>query len=149
TAEILKNEERTWIINQIGLIPNFEETAFDDQKYASCAWKLIQAIVKSDNHSVPLNKGRIITGNPKWIEMMDHDNIIRIDEKQNIRADSRILLNIFEEMVNDDNFDEDLANVCERVEEVDKEQRTRELIWSKKNDQVVRVGKPKKSWFSW
>ncbi|CAG8758562.1 14190_t:CDS:2, partial [Gigaspora margarita] len=149
TAEILKNEEKTWIINQIGLIPNFEETAFDDQKYASCAWKLIRAIVKSENHSVPLNEGRIITGNPKWIEKMDHDNIIRIDENQNIRADSRILFNIFEDMVNKDNFEEDLANVCERVEEVDKEQRTRELIWSKKNDQVVRIGKPKKSWFFW
>ncbi|CAG8494698.1 22108_t:CDS:2 [Dentiscutata erythropus] len=89
----LENEERTWIINQIGLIPNFEESAFDDQKYASCAWKLIQ-------------------------------------------------------IVNNDTFNDTLENVCERVEEVDKEQRTRELIWSNKNDQVVRVGKPnRRSWF--
>ncbi|CAG8487214.1 5635_t:CDS:2 [Dentiscutata heterogama] len=147
TVESLIDEERTWIINQIGLIPDFEESAFDDQKYASCAWKLIREIVKSESNSVKLNDGRKITGNPKWIEMMDHDNIIMIDEHQNIRADSKILLNLFKDIVSEDDFDETLDNVCERVEEVDKEQRTRELIWSKKNDQVVRVGKPNRSWF--
>ncbi|CAG8516978.1 27642_t:CDS:2, partial [Racocetra persica] len=130
-----------------GLIPDFEESAFDDQKYASCAWKLIRKIVKSDDNSVSVEEGRKITGNPKWIEMMDHDNIIMIDENQKIKADSKMLQKIFEDIVEEDDFDEILNNVCERVEEVDKEQRTRELIWSKKNDQVVRFGKPKGSCF--
>ncbi|CAG8481840.1 7748_t:CDS:2 [Racocetra fulgida] len=143
--DIQKDEERNWIINRIGLIPNFEESAFDDQKYASCAWKLIRKIVKSGDKSVSVEEGREITGNPKWIEMMDHDNIIMIDENQKIKADSKMLQKIFDKIVNEDGFDERLDNVCERVEEVDKEQRTRELIWSKKNDQVVRIGKPKKS----
>ncbi|CAG8491975.1 12562_t:CDS:2, partial [Racocetra persica] len=53
TAKRLENEERIWIINQIGLIPDFEESAFDNQKYAAYAWKLIRAIVKSPNNTVP------------------------------------------------------------------------------------------------
>ncbi|CAG8539692.1 11566_t:CDS:10 [Acaulospora morrowiae] len=143
TVDILETEERHWITNRIGLIPDFEESAFDDQKYAFCAWKLIRALVKSPTKTLSLRDCRVVTGNPKWIEMMDHDNIIMIDDEQNVRADSKILLNIFEEIVNEEGFDELLDNVGERVEEVDKEQRTRELIWSKKNDQVVRHGKPK------
>ncbi|CAG8776390.1 2727_t:CDS:2, partial [Cetraspora pellucida] len=110
TAKHLENEERTWLINQIGLIPDFEESAFDDQKYASCAWKLIREIVKSPVHSVTIEEGRKITGNPKWIEMMDHDNIIMIDDHQRIKADSKMLQHIFEEIVNRDDFDDLLEN---------------------------------------
>ncbi|CAB4402339.1 unnamed protein product [Rhizophagus irregularis] len=149
TARQLESEERSWIVTQIGLIPDFEETAFDNQKYASCAWKLIKAIVKSEEKKLPINECRIITGNPKWIEMLDHDNIIMIDDHHNVKADSKILQNIFEEIVNSEEFEELLDNVCERVEEVDKEQRTRELIWSKKNDQVIRFGQPKKGGWFW
>ncbi|CAG8641526.1 10543_t:CDS:2 [Acaulospora colombiana] len=146
STEALEIEEKHWITSRIGLIPDFEESAFDDQKYALCAWKLIKALVKSQEKSLPLKDCRIITGNPKWIEMMDHDNIIMIDDQQNVKADSKILQNIFEETVNEEGFDELLDNVNERVEEVDKEQRTRELIWSKKNNQVVRHAPPK-GWF--
>ncbi|CAG8780977.1 26261_t:CDS:2, partial [Dentiscutata erythropus] len=98
TAKQLENEERNWIINRIGLIPNFEGGALDKQKYAACAWKLIHAIVKSPTHSVST-------------------------------TNSKILLNIFEEIVNKDGFDELLDNVCERVKEIDKAQKTTELIW--------------------
>ncbi|CAG8441360.1 14171_t:CDS:2 [Funneliformis mosseae] len=149
TVAQLESEEKTWLTNQIGLIPDFEETAFDSQKYASCAWKLIKALVKSEEKQLPVNDCRIITGNPKWLEMLDHDNIIMIDDQHNVKADSKILQNIFEEVVNREDFDDLLDNVCERVEEVDKEQRTREIIWSKKNDQVVRFGHPKKEGWFW
>src|SRR5689334_10537572 len=91
TASHLENEERSWIISQIGLIPDFEETAFDNQKYASCAWKLIKALVESEEKKLPVNDCRIITGNPKWIEMLDHDNIIMIDDQHYVKADSKIL----------------------------------------------------------
>ncbi|CAJ0755486.1 21474_t:CDS:10 [Entrophospora sp. SA101] len=144
TADKLEEEERTWMTNTIGLIPDFEETAFEEQKYASCAWKLIRELIKSPTKSLPVNQCRIITGNPKWVRMLDHDNLIMIDDQQNVRPDSKILEKCFEEVVNSEGFDELLDNVCERVEEVDKEQRTRELIWSRKNDQTVRVGKPTK-----
>ncbi|RIB22207.1 hypothetical protein C2G38_2014459 [Gigaspora rosea] len=145
TVKYLENEERNWIINQIGLIPNFEGSALDKQQYASCAWKLISAIVKSPTHSVTTSEGRIITGNPKWINMMDHDDIIMIDENHNIKANSKILLNIFEEIVNQDGFDELLDNVCERVKEINKGQNTRELIWSKSNNQHIIFGKSKEN----
>ncbi|CAJ0646659.1 9139_t:CDS:2 [Entrophospora sp. SA101] len=149
TADKLEEEERTWMTNTIGLIPDFEETAFEEQKYASCAWKLIRELIKSPTKSLPVNQCRIITGNPKWVRMLDHDNLIMIDDQQNVRPDSKILEKCFEEVVNSEGFDELLDNVCERVEEVDKEQRTRELIWSRKNDQTVRVGKPTKKGWLW
>nr|CAG8493887.1 5407_t:CDS:2 [Entrophospora candida] len=149
TADKLEEEERTWMTNTIGLIPDFEETAFEEQKYASCAWKLIRELIKSPTKSLPINQCRIITGNPKWVRMLDHDNLIMIDDQQNVRPDSKILEKCFEEVVNSEGFDELLDNVCERVEEVDKEQRTRELIWSRKNDQTVRVGKPTKKGWLW
>ncbi|CAG8608626.1 16398_t:CDS:2, partial [Dentiscutata erythropus] len=70
-----------------GLILNFEEEALNKQEYASY---------------------------PKWIKMIDHDNIIIINEHQNIKADSKIPLNIFEEIVNQDGFDKLLDDVSER-----------------------------------
>lgn len=138
--KIIEAEERHWLNDKIGLIPDFEGTTFGDQKYASNAWKLIRAIVKSPEKSVSLDECKIITGNPKWIEMMDHDNIIMIDDQNRVKADSKILLNIFEEVVNKKGFDDILKKVCERVE-VDSEQRTRELIWRRK--------KSRRSWFWW
>ncbi|CAG8640885.1 8072_t:CDS:2, partial [Paraglomus occultum] len=138
--KIIEHEERTWIINTIGLIPDFEESEFDNQKYAAAAWKLIRAIVESPTKSIPLNECRIITGNSSFHRRLDHDNIIVIDNDNNVTADSKMLMNIFEEIVNSEGFDDLLKNVISRIEEVDKEQRTREIVWSSKNTQVVKFG---------
>ncbi|KAG9304003.1 hypothetical protein G9A89_005913 [Geosiphon pyriformis] len=147
-AQQMEEEEETWITNTIGLIPDFEESEFDEQKYAAAAWKLIRAIVKSPNKTLKLNKCRVITGNSRFLRRLDHDGIIVVDLQDNVRADSKILWNLFVRIVNEEGFDDLLQNVIERVEEVDKEQRTRELIWSRKNDQIVRWGNEKKTrWF--
>ncbi|CAG8686906.1 10735_t:CDS:2, partial [Ambispora leptoticha] len=148
TIQTIEEEEYTWIVNTIGLIPDFEESEFDEQKYAAAAWKLIRAIVRSPTKAIPLNECRVITGNSRFLRQMDHDGIVVIDIQNNVKADSKILWNIFNKIVNSEDFDDKLQNVLDRVEEVDKEQRTRELIWSRKNDQVVRWGSEKKSgWF--
>ncbi|CAG8526862.1 12561_t:CDS:2 [Ambispora gerdemannii] len=147
-VQVMEDEEYTWIVNTIGLIPDFEESEFDEQKYAAAAWKLIRAIVRSPSKTIPLNECRVITGNSRFLRQMDHDGIVVIDLQNNVKADSKILWNIFNKIVNNEDFDDLLQNVLERVEEVDKEQRTRELIWSRKNDQTVRWGPEKKTgWF--
>ncbi|RIA87170.1 hypothetical protein C1645_807447 [Glomus cerebriforme] len=132
-ASQLEDEERTWLINTIGLIPNFDGPEYESQKYAVAAWKLIREMIKSSTKSVTLSMGRDITGNPRYLKKLDHDGIILIDVENHIKPDSQISLNFFEKEVNSKGFGEKLAKVEKRLEHVEKEERTRELIWSSKN----------------
>jgi hypothetical protein len=134
-ASRLEDEERTWLINTIGLIPNFDGPEYESQKYAVAAWKLIKAIIKSPTKSVTLSMGRDITGNPRYLKKLDHDGIVIIDLENNIKPDSQISRNFFEEVINSKGFEEKLSKVESRLEQVEKEERTRELIWSSKNKQ--------------
>src|SRR5688572_13189590 len=134
-ANQLEDEERTWLINTIGLIPKFDGPEYVSQKYALAAWKLIRAIMKSPTRSVTLSMGRDLTGNPRYLKQLDHDGIILIDLENNIKPDSQISTNFFEQVINSGDFEKKLTKVEERLEQVEKEERTRELIWSSKNKQ--------------
>ncbi|CAB5216832.1 unnamed protein product [Rhizophagus irregularis] len=129
----LEDEEETWLINTIGLIPNFDGPEYESQKYALAAWKLIKEMIKSPTKSVTLSMGRDITGNPRYLKKLDHDGVILIDTENHIKPDSQISINFFEKIVKSKGFEEKLAKVEKRLEQVEREERTRELIWSNKN----------------
>jgi hypothetical protein len=87
-------------------------------------------MIKSPTRSVTLSMGRDITGNPRYLKKLDHDGIILIDSENHIRPDSQISINYFEEVINSNNskdFEEKLAKVEKRLEQVEKEERTREF----------------------
>jgi len=127
----LKEEEKTWLINSIGLIPSFDGSEIESQKYAVAAWKLIQKIVLSPTKTIPIIEGRSVIGNSKYLKKMDHDGIIMIDQDNQIKPDSKISYDIFKEMIKSPNFKKTLKKVEQRLKKVEKEQRIREIIWWK------------------
>lgn len=92
-------------------------------------------MIKSPTKSVTLSMGRDITGNPRYLKKLDHDGIVIIDLENNIRPDSQISINFFEEVVNSKGFEEKLVKVEKRLEQVEKDERTREIVWSSNNKQ--------------
>ncbi|CAG8478432.1 10072_t:CDS:2 [Diversispora eburnea] len=98
-ASQIEDTERTWLTNKVGLIPNFEGSEeFESQKYAVAAWKLFRAIVKSPTKSLSLTQGRNIIGNPRYLQQLDHDGIIMVDTENNVKPDSQISCNYFEDI---------------------------------------------------
>lgn len=130
----IEENERTWLINKVGLIENFEgPEECESQKYAVAAWKLFREIVKSPAKSVSLNEGRNVIGNPRYLQQLDHDGIIMIDNENNVKPDSQISCNYFEDFVNKKDFDKILNRVERKLAEVEKEERKREIVWSNSN----------------
>ena len=136
----LEDQERTWLVNTIRLIPNFDGPEYESQKYVVAAWKLIRAMIKSPTNSVSLSVGRNITCNPRYLKKLDHDGIILIDLENHIKPDSQISINFFEEVINSKDFKDKLNKVEKRLEQVERDERTRELIWSNRN---------RSSWWFW
>ncbi|CAJ0769800.1 19515_t:CDS:2, partial [Entrophospora sp. SA101] len=99
-ANRLKEEQKTWLINLIGLIPNFNGLEVESQRYAVAAWKLIRELVHSPTKAISMVDARLIIGNSRYLKKLDHDGIIMI-----------------------------LKKVDQKLEETDKNQRIREIIW--------------------
>ena len=67
-------------------------------------------MIKSSTKSVTLSMGRDSTGNPRYLKKLDHDGIVIIDLENNIRPDSQISINFFDE-VNSKGFEENLSRL--------------------------------------
>ncbi|CAH1764518.1 4234_t:CDS:2, partial [Entrophospora sp. SA101] len=133
-ANKLKEEQKTWLINLIGLIPNFNGLEVESQRYAVAAWKLIRELVHSPTKAISMVDARLIIGNSRYLKKLDHDGIIMVDQDNKIKPDSQISYVIFEEIIKSPNFNQILKKVDQKLEETDKNQRIREIIWSNKNN---------------
>lgn len=83
-----------------------------------------------------------------WMYNLDQANIVTIDEHHNVRPDSVVTARVMREMCEDEELSRKLRNVEERLETVDQENRTRELIWSSKNHRLIGRHKDEK-WYHW
>ncbi|CAH1762398.1 4152_t:CDS:2 [Entrophospora sp. SA101] len=126
-ANRLKEEQKTWLINLIGLIPNFDGLEIESQRYAVAAWKLIRELVRSPTKTISIIEGRSIIGNSRYLKKLDHDGIIMIDQDNQIKPDSQISYDIFEEMIQSPDFNKILKKVDQRLMKADK------IIWDNGN----------------
>nr|CAG8649416.1 3295_t:CDS:2 [Entrophospora candida] len=126
-ANRLKEEQKTWLINLIGLIPNFDGLEIESQRYAVAAWKLIRELVRSPTKTISIIEGRSIIGNSRYLKKLDHDGIIMIDQDNQIKPDSQISYDIFEEMIESPDFNKILKKVDQRLMKADK------IIWNNGN----------------
>lgn len=155
-AEEILREEKQWLLNQCGLIPDFDDDVMDEQKWhkvpeymanyrAGGAFLLVQALVKQEEDdvkreiaediplqshdipSIPQHLCRRIMTRADLLERLDQCNVIAIDTKSNVRASSVPMMRAFREICSEEGFDEMLENVLERISEVESLGRTREV----------------------
>jgi len=137
--------EKSWLLSQIGLIPDHDDDVMDEQKWASGSWLLLQEFVRlqkehgsqrsSDDErplpAIPYWRCRQIMARGDFLEALDKVNIISIDIDHDVRPDSLLILQAAREVCDSPGFKEALDNVLARVDEVESLHRTRELVLKK------------------
>ncbi|KAK7045529.1 hypothetical protein VNI00_007361 [Paramarasmius palmivorus] len=158
TANRLLDLEKAWLLSQIGLIANFDNDVVDEQKRSFSSWLLLQEFVKLRQEqervhqdidpselplpSIPYLECGQIMNRADCLEELDRKNIISIDEKHNVRPDSLLLLNAARQVVEAENFQEQLDSVRARIEQVQGSSRVRELIFKGLNNgKEMRLGR--------
>jgi len=158
TAKKLLSVEKGWLLSQIGLIPDCDDDVMDEQKWSSCTWLLLQEFVKLRQEqekalavtraageiindpdltlpSIPYWRCREIMTRADYLEELDRANIVTIDVDHNVRPDSMLILHVAQEVLEQEGFAEILANVRDRIDEIESLHRTRELTF-KDVDQI-------------
>ncbi|KIK67504.1 hypothetical protein GYMLUDRAFT_37647 [Collybiopsis luxurians FD-317 M1] len=147
--------EKAWLLSQIGLIRDCDDDVMDEQKWSSCSWLLLQAFVKMRQDqekerdeaiqagkfgidqdlsglpmpSIPYWQCRQIMTRADFLEELDRANIISIDVNHNVRPDSMLILHAARQVVEEENFEEILNSVRDRIDEIESLHRTRELTF--------------------
>ncbi|KAK7691757.1 hypothetical protein QCA50_005158 [Cerrena zonata] len=159
TAKHMLQVEKAWLLSQIGLIQDCDDDVMDEQKWSSCSWLLLREFVKmrqadeqrirdgiavgihtqEDLENLPLPKipyyqCRQIMTRPDFLEDLDRANIIAIDINHDVTPDSLLLLHAAREVVEEEDFDEVLEAVRDRVDEIESLHRTRELTFKDVKD---------------
>ncbi|KAH7334887.1 hypothetical protein B0J17DRAFT_93070 [Rhizoctonia solani] len=148
----LRQEEKTWLLTNTGLIPDCDGKAIGEQEWSSCAWLLLREFVKrreameqeaaerkktnpeGPDEFIPMPEisyyeCRQIMARPDFIGQLDRLNIISIDTDHNVRLGSMLTLEAAREIISQEAFDELLEGVRGRIEEVESLYRTRELTF--------------------
>ncbi|EMD35604.1 hypothetical protein CERSUDRAFT_53542 [Gelatoporia subvermispora B] len=138
-AHRLVQAEKAWLLTLIGLIPECDGGALEDQKWSVHSWVLLQEFVRmrrdaekqrleavesgvwsSDESMLPLPSisyyvCRQIMTRADFLERLDQSNIVAINVFHDVLPESELLLNAAREVVEEDGFDELLDRVWERV----------------------------------
>ncbi|BFZ54462.1 hypothetical protein PYCC9005_001499 [Savitreella phatthalungensis] len=133
-------QEKTWLLSQSALIPDFDDDVLDDGKWQAGTFSLAQALVEEEKRrggddegdrlvSLPLHECRRIATRADFMEKLDALNLLTIDAAANVRADSRAMMAAFREICAEDNFQDMLDNVKDRCDAVESLHRTRELVF--------------------
>lgn len=139
-ARRLMENERAWLLSEIGLIPDCDDDVMDEQKVCASSWLLLQEFVKRRGEPIPYYEARQIMTRADFLEGLDRLNVIAIDVDHMVRPDSMVLYRAAETIVNEEGFEDLLTNVRDRIDEIESLHRTRELTWKENKD--------KKSWWN-
>lgn len=147
TCHKLIDRERTWFLNQCGLLGmEMDDDVMESGKFSTSAMLLMRALVEMDRRrqketgkthldcndhqlpQVPLWIARKIMTRPDYIQVYDNLNIFTIDSNSFVRADSVPMMQAFHEIADMPGFDELLAETQQRVSDIESLGRTRELV---------------------
>ncbi|KAJ7668631.1 hypothetical protein DFH06DRAFT_203964 [Mycena polygramma] len=173
-AKHILSVEKAWLCSQIGLIPDLDDDVMDEQKWSSCSWLLLREFVKLRKEqervrdeaiaagqldkddvelplpSIPYWRCRQIMTRPDFLEDLDRANIVAIDVEHDVRPDSMLILHAARQVVEEDDFEDILDNVRDRIDEIESLHRTRELTFKdvEAGDKIrLSVDKGGRSWF--
>ncbi|VVT50013.1 uncharacterized protein SAPINGB_P002557 [Magnusiomyces paraingens] len=134
----LIDRERTWYLNQCGLLgQDMDDDVMESGKFSTSAMLLMRALVQMDSDTgspdhvlpqVPLWTARRIMTRPDYIQRYDALNIFTIDKSSFVKADSVPMMQAFREIAAMPKFDELLEETCDRVSAIESLGRTREIV---------------------
>lgn len=145
----LIDRERTWFLNQCGLLgEDMDDDVMESGKFSTSAMLLMRALVEMDRQNgnlynntpedklvsdhtlpqVPLWIARRIMTRPDYIQRYDTLNIFTIDSNSFVRADSVAMMQGFHEIAAMPQFDKLLEETMDRVSAIESLGRTRELV---------------------
>lgn len=143
----LIDRERTWFLNQCGLLgEDMDDDVMESGKFSSSAMLLMRALVEMDERQnadkspgdllcsdhtlpqVPLWIARKIMTRPDYIQVYDNLNIFTIDSNSFVRADSVPMMQAFREIASMPGFNDLLEETLDRVSAIESLGRTRELV---------------------
>lgn len=138
-ADSILQQEKTWVLSQCALIPDFDDDVLDDGKWQGGSFTLAKALVdeekanpekwKEELASIPLHRCRQLLTRADFMQRLDALNIISVNTDASVRADSRAMMNAFRDICGKEDFEAQLENVLDRCSAVESLQRTREIIF--------------------
>ncbi|PQE26485.1 ATPase domain prokaryote protein [Rutstroemia sp. NJR-2017a BBW] len=143
TCNSIIDTERRWFLNQCWILGmEMDDDVMDQQKYASAAMVLAQALVAAEkdkpsyladdgSHNIPeipLHKARQIMTRADFIQDYDHVNLFTITSKAMVRADSVPMQQAFRSICSEEGFDEHLEKTLQRISDIESLGRTREIV---------------------
>ncbi|KAG0647335.1 hypothetical protein D0Z07_7315 [Hyphodiscus hymeniophilus] len=143
TCDAIMDVERRWFLNQCWILGmEMDDDVMDQQKYASAAMVLAQALVALEKNlpsqsledgshnipQIPLHKARQIMTRADFIKSYDHINLFTITSDAFVRADSVPMQRAFREICGEEGFDEHLEKTLQRINDIESLGRTREIV---------------------
>lgn len=142
TCEKITEVEKRWFLNQCWILGmEMDDDVMDQQKYASAAMVLAQALVDAENDmqiyhpelghilpTIPLHKARQIMTRADFIRSYDHINLFTITSTADVRADSVPMQRAFRAICSEPGFREHLEATLQRISDIESLGRTRELV---------------------
>ncbi|KAF2746641.1 hypothetical protein M011DRAFT_487058 [Sporormia fimetaria CBS 119925] len=138
------HSEKTWFLNNCGILgTEMDDDVMDQQKYASTAMVLAQALYKKAQEmdktydpecghilpEFPLHRARYIMTRADFIRRHHELSIFAIDSHARVRADSVPMQRAFNEICSEPGFDELLEATLERIGDIESLGRTKELTF--------------------
>ncbi|KAM3073931.1 hypothetical protein ACMFMG_008547 [Clarireedia jacksonii] len=143
TCNSIIDTERRWFLNQCWILGmEMDDDVMDQQKYASAAMVLAQALVAAEKDTpsylgddgshnipeIPLHKARQIMTRADFIQDYDHVNLFTITSKAMVRADSVPMQQAFRSICSEEGFDDHLQKTLQRISDIESLGRTREIV---------------------
>ncbi|PVH68047.1 hypothetical protein DL98DRAFT_522988 [Cadophora sp. DSE1049] len=144
TCDAIIDTERRWFLNQCWILGmEMDDDVMDQQKYASAAMVLAQALVAAEKSQsspyspsdgshlipqIPLHKARQIMTRADFIKDYDHINLFTITSSAFVRADSVPMQRAFRSICEEEGFDEHLEATLQRISDIESLGRTREIV---------------------
>ncbi|GAA5867875.1 hypothetical protein JCM3774_004707 [Rhodotorula dairenensis] len=88
---------------------------------------LLNVLPRELDPKVTYREAREIMTRPDYLVDLDALHVLSIDRNHNVRPDSRLMLNVFRAIAAEEDFQEKLDNVRDRVDAIESLHRTREL----------------------
>ncbi|GAA5955327.1 hypothetical protein JCM8115_001916 [Rhodotorula mucilaginosa] len=106
---------------------SIEEPQTDAETDEAIELDLLNVLPRELDPKVTYREAREIMTRPDYLVDLDALHVISIDRNHNVRPDSRLMLNVFRAIAGEEDFQEKLDNVRDRVDAIESLHRTREL----------------------
>ncbi|KAI5922999.1 hypothetical protein F4810DRAFT_701438 [Camillea tinctor] len=143
TCDEIKEIEKTWFLNQCWILGSgMDDDVMDQQKWASAAMVLVQALVDKEKEmertfdpktghilpSFPMHKAQEVMTRSDFIRELDRLNLFTITSNAEVRASSIPMWRAFKEICELPGFRQFLEDTLDRISDIESLGRTRELV---------------------